>query len=371
MIRVWDISVRVTHWTLVAALTAAAVTGFVLGKTLLAWHLVGGILAIALVVWRLVWGIAGPTYARFTSFMYRPATVITHIRELGRRAQERHLGHNPLGALMVFTLLATVMAIGATGTVALGGMLKQGPLRHFLSYSTGLQAIGLHQAVAIALLILIGGHVSGVAFESWRSRENLVRAMVTGNKPVQPNAHHAAPARGHPVIAMACMALLLAIATASTVAFAKLPGLGVPATGIDPMFAEQCGACHLAFPPSLAPISTWDGILSDLQHHFGADATLSPDQIDEIKTWLDANAADHWDTLPSHVLRQPAPNGSRRITDTPGWRRRHRNIPDATFVTNPIYRRSNCEACHADAATGRFAPQNISIPSLIVAHKPR
>ena len=40
----------------------------------------------------------------------------------------------------------------------------------------------------------------------------------------------------------------------------------------------------------------------------------------------------------------------------------HRDIPDTVFETKPVYRRSNCAACHADAATAAFAPQNISIP---------
>ncbi len=129
----------------------------------------------------------------------------------------------------------------------------------------------------------------------------------------------------------------------------------------DPMFAEQCGACHLAFPPSLAQAATWNAILADLAHHFGADATLSAEQVAHIRAWLDANAAEHWDTRPSHLLRRPAA-ASLRITDTPGWRRTHQHIPDVVFTTKPVYRRSDCEACHADAATGRFAPQRVAIP---------
>ena len=94
---------------------------------------------------------------------------------------------------------------------------------------------------------------------------------------------------------------------------ASLPGRGVPPVDPDPVYAQQCGACHLAFPASLAPAATWNGILADLKHHFGADATLSADQVGQIKGWLDANSAEHWDTLqlvgdPKNSAAWVAPN---------------------------------------------------------------
>ena len=363
-VRVWDFGVRVFHWVLVAAVLASAVTGFILGLTTLAWHLIAGAVVMMAVVWRFIWGLLGSPYARFASFAYWPATVFTHLLDLCRGRHHRFLGHNPLGAMMVFALLAVLAAIGLTGVITLGGMLKQGPLRAFLSYAVGIQALDLHNLLAILLLVMVGAHLAGVAFESWRGNENLVAAMLTGDKPLDPPAGAAPSVRSHPRGAVAIALAVLAASTVAILALAALPGRGVPPTTLDPVFAEQCSACHLAFPPSLAPASTWNGILADLQHHFGADATLSPDQITQIRGWLDANAAGHWDTLPSHLLRDPAANGSLRITDTPGWRRQHQGIAAAVFTSNPVYRRNNCAACHADAATGRFAPQAIAIPAI-------
>jgi cytochrome b len=369
-VRVWDFGVRAFHWVLVATVSAAALTGFVLGRTTLAWHLAAGVAVAVAVTWRVAWGLLGPTYARFASFAHRPAAVLAHLRHLWTGRRDRHLGHNPLGAMMVFAFLAVLAAIALTGTLALGGVLKQGPLRAFLSYAAGRQWLAAHNVLAILLLVMIGAHLAGVTFESWRGRENLVAAMLTGDKPARPPAEATRPAPSHPRVALAIMLGVLAVGGAGVAALAALPGRGVPPAALDPVFAEQCGACHLTYPPSLAPASTWDGILARLQQHFGADATLSAGQVAHLRAWLDANAAGRWDTLPSHLLRVPAADGSLRITDTPGWRRMHRHIPAAVFAAKPVYRRSDCAACHADAATGRFAPQGIAIPGAAVSQVP-
>jgi cytochrome b len=282
--------------------------------------------------------------------------------ERDEAAHERHLGHNPLGALMVFALLLVSALLVASGTVALGGLYKQGPLRAFVSSAFAGDVYALHQPLAVVLLVLVGVHVLGVGFESLRGRESLVRAMVTGRKPRMPAAVAARAARPHKLAAAGLGAALLLAGGFGIAALAALPGRGVPPAGLDPVYAEQCGACHLAYSPSLAPASTWRGILADLQHHFGQDATLSAAQVAHIRAYLIANSAEHWDSYPARMMLRPAANGSRRLTDAPGWQRMHRGIPEAVFRSKAVYRRSACDACHTDAASGRFAPQRIVMP---------
>jgi cytochrome b len=359
---VWDRGIRLFHWLLLLAVTAAAVTGFVLGSTYLRWHLISGCAIAVLLLWRVVWGTLGDQYARFAGFAYPPRVVLAYLRAMRGGPRLRYLGHNPLGALMVFALLLVLTAIVLSGTTALGGMLKQGPLRAFLTYAVGRQVLRIHQLLAWLLLGMIAAHLGGVAFESWRERENLVRAMVTGRKPAAPPAVAVASVRAEPRLA-ARLTLSVGLSGAAVVAaLAALPGRGVPPDTLDPLFAEQCGSCHLAFPPSLAPAATWNAILDRMEAHFGRDTGLPPTMIAQLRTYLVANSAEHWDTLPSWQLRTPDPAGSLRISATPGWRRIHRGIPASVFAVSPILSRSSCEACHADAATGLFAPQAIAIP---------
>ncbi len=225
----------------------------------------------------------------------------------------------------------------------------------------------LHNFFGIVVLCMVGAHVLGVAYESWRGRESLLRAMITGRKKLHPAAEVVRPARAHPAAAAAIVLGVGIAGGAGVAALAALPGRGVPPVSLDAMYSDQCGACHIAYSPSLALASTWNAVLSNLQHHFGDDATLSAEQVAHIRAYLDANSAGHWDTYPAHLMRTPAANGSLRLTDTPGWRRMHRGIPAAVFRSKPVYRSSACDACHSDATTGRFAPQQIAIPSSAAA----
>jgi cytochrome b len=362
-VRVWDFGVRAFHWLLVASVIVAAWTGIVLGRTTLAWHLGAGVTVAVLLVWRVAWGLLGTSYARFASFSYSPRAIVEHVRGIFIRCHRRHLGHNPLGALMVFAFFAVLATIVVTGTVTLGGRLKQGPLKAFLSYAAGENTLGVHRVLAYFVLGMVVAHLLGVAFESWHRRENLVRAMVTGDKPREPAADAAPTARAWPWLTAAIVLGVLAVGTVGVRMLAARAGRGVPPATLDPVFDEQCGACHIPYSPSLAPASTWEGILHYLKHHFGADATLTPDMVKHLRAYLGANDAWHWDTLPSHLFRVPAAEGSLRITETAGWQRVHRDIPARVFASTAVRRKSACEACHADAVSGMFAPQGIAIPS--------
>ncbi len=271
--------------------------------TWLRWHLVSGGIIAGLLLFRCVWGALGTTHARFASFAYRPRDVSGHLRRVLAGQPDSYLGHNPLGAMMVFALLAVLAVLIATGTVALGGMVKQGPARAFTHFALGESALQIHYWVAILLAVMIGAHFAGVLLESKLTRENLARAMVTGRKV---GSAAASPIRSAPVLAACIVIGGLAGGGFAIRALANLPARGVPPPEEDPEWAEQCGACHFAYPPSLAPAAVWTAILGDLHHHFGnSDASLGPDIIARFRAYALANSAEHWDTLPAHVFRRP------------------------------------------------------------------
>lgn len=360
--RVWDSIVRSFHWLLIAAITLAAATGYFAGVSWIDIHVWAGTVAATLIVGRIVWGFFGTTHARFSDFVVSPKTTLAHVRALLAGRSERHRGHNPLGAVMIVALLAVVAAIAITGVLAFGGVLKAGPLAFATTFAAGWQARQIHEALALILLGLVGLHIAGAIFESRRTRENLVRAMVDGRKEVRHGDHLSVRRRAQPPLAASVAAILFAVTAVTMWTLSLRPGLGVPVAKIDPVYAKECGACHIAYHPSLLPRASWGALIAGLDNHFGEDASLDTATAVRLGDYLATNAAETADTLPANRLRQVEAAKPFAITATPFWTRRHARIPDAVFASKAVSGRGNCVACHADASSGRFYPGNIDIP---------
>src|SRR5690606_33565939 len=103
---VWDRFVRFFHWSLVSCVL---VNYFFVddGEALHQWI---GYLASALIAARIVWGFVGSEHARFANFFPTPARLRTHVAAIRRGKPEVHLGHNPLGAVMMLALMGLVLA---------------------------------------------------------------------------------------------------------------------------------------------------------------------------------------------------------------------------------------------------------------------
>ncbi|HEY1863895.1 MAG TPA: cytochrome b/b6 domain-containing protein [Roseiarcus sp.] len=360
--RVWDLGVRMFHWLLVVAVATALVTGLFGPRNSLNLHIASGAAIGGLIAFRVLWGFMGSTYARFSSFPVELTAVKADLAGLvaGRRPPYR--GHNPLGSLMAITLLAILTLSAMTGVITLGGVDKQGPLAFVMSYSAGKATQRVHQALAYGLLALIAGHLGGVAYEALHGQPHLVRAMVTGKKAASATDHAAKSSRAKPILAGLCVLLLLIGAVPQIVALSVRPSLGVPTDPLDPIYAQECGSCHMAYPPSLAPSSAWIAIMDGLSEHFGEDASLEPALVSRIRAYLTANAAEKWDTRAAHELQRSKPQDPLRLTATPFWIRMHRGIPESVFKSRAVGARGACEKCHSDASTGRFDPQDIHIP---------
>jgi cytochrome b len=175
---VWDSFVRLFHWSLVVGFTIAYLTE----DDLLNVHVWAGYVVGTLIVARVVWGFIGSRHARFSDFVYDPATTLRYVRDLILFRAERHLGHSPGGGAMVMILLLFLAATVMTGLVAYGGDHQAGPLAGMFTKDTGEAMEEVHAAIANITLALILAHIAAVVLASFVFRENLVRAMVTGYK---------------------------------------------------------------------------------------------------------------------------------------------------------------------------------------------
>jgi len=98
---------------------------------------------------------------------------------------ERHIGHNPLGSIMVFAILITLIGIVTTGLIYITWGEFEGPLWALgidFSYSTGELAEQIHYLLPELMLIFISLHLLGVIVACWQHRENLIASMWHGYK---------------------------------------------------------------------------------------------------------------------------------------------------------------------------------------------
>ena len=171
--KVWDPVVRVFHWTLAAGFGANAL---LTDPERDLHHLIGYGVA-ALVALRVLWGMVGPRYARFSSFRPSPSGALGQMADMVAGRRRVHLGHTPLGALMIYNLLLTLAMIAGSGhamtTLAFWGVewVKD-----------------LHEAAVTWAELSVLAHVAAVIWESRRTGVNLPLAMVTGYKEVPDEA---------------------------------------------------------------------------------------------------------------------------------------------------------------------------------------
>jgi len=211
IVRVWDPFVRVFHWTLVTAFFVAYLTD----DDLLTLHVWAGYLVGTLIVLRVLWGFVGPKHARFSDFVYRPATVWRYAVDLMSFRARRYVGHSPAGGAMILALFVGLLATvwsglevyaieeggGPLAAVSHVGMAADRPSDGrvvFISerehennehneHEGGRGELWeeIHEVMADLMLFLIVLHVGGVVLGSIVHHENLVRSMVTGRKRVQ------------------------------------------------------------------------------------------------------------------------------------------------------------------------------------------
>jgi Dihaem cytochrome c len=137
------------------------------------------------------------------------------------------------------------------------------------------------------------------------------------------------------------------------------------APAADPLYVDECGACHFAYPPGLLPARSWEGVMTGLRDHFGDNAELAPDVAARLTRYLTEHAADRGaDRRGAWVLRSLGANDAPlRITELPAFRGEHREIPARLVADNQdVGSLSRCEACHTRAARGYYNGRDVRIP---------
>jgi cytochrome b len=175
-VRVWDVPTRLVHWLMVLLIPLSWWTAET-GR--MDYHRYSGYTLFALVTFRVYWGFVGSSTARFSQFVQGPRAIVSYLRAMSPSAP----GHNPLGALSVIALLVLLLTQVLLGLFAVDvDGIESGPLSTYVSFETGRACAEWHGTVFNLLLVLIALHLLAVLYYVVFRNENLVGAMVHGER---------------------------------------------------------------------------------------------------------------------------------------------------------------------------------------------
>jgi len=213
-IRVWDPLVRIFHWSLVLAFAVAYLSGDEESDI----HIYSGYIILGLLVFRLLWGFVGTRFARFSDFVYSPQAIIKYSKDLLSGSPKHYLGHNPAGGAMIIALLLSLIVVTYSGLKVYAIEEGAGPLaqttqinfiqsayadddhdHEYKEHGEEHEEYGehegdedeedfweeIHEASANFVLFLVFLHIAGVFVAGKLHDENLVKAMISGNKKIR------------------------------------------------------------------------------------------------------------------------------------------------------------------------------------------
>ncbi len=178
---VWDAPTRLFHWGTVVLVAACYVT---VRLNWMDWHAWAGDALLALLLFRLLWGLFGSDTARFGRFLVSPGAALRHLAHLHRREVDTEIGHNAAGGWMVLVMILLLFGQTLTGIYVNNDIADEGPLTELMPTSIADVISNLHTIFWDLLLAAIALHVLAILAYAAVKRQNLLRPMVTGRKPL-------------------------------------------------------------------------------------------------------------------------------------------------------------------------------------------
>ncbi len=123
----------------------------------------------------------------------------------------------------------------------------------------------------------------------------------------------------------------------------------------EPAYAQECGSCHVPYPPALLAAPSWRAVVGGLDKHFGTDASIEAAPRAAILAFLEKNAGSRDTGAGGKPLL--------RISETAWFRKEHDKHVSAAILKSPeVKSYANCAACHPGAERGSYAERDIRVP---------
>lgn len=359
---IWTFVNRFLHYFLILTFALSYFSADI--NALFAVHIVCGVLFGAGVILRVIWGFIGTKYSRFWDFNYRG--ILEYLTSI--LGEKRHyVGHNPASSVAIVLIFALGFLVVLSGLLQYGVEQNSGifaPL--FFTYSHFYMGDDLHEFFANCLLFIVMIHICGSLIDKFWNKGDAIHSMINGYKRTQKDESVSLNFIQKVIFSFF---LLFLFALFLYLLYPKNILLRPSAQDFFTQdsnkiafkeYKQECGSCHIAYAPFLLPKSAWDSMMSDLENHFGDDASLEEETHARIAVFLEKYANDVLDTK----FTQQKESKEIAISQTPYWEVAHRKLNPKIFKTEAIKSKANCQTCHKDAESGIFAKNAVDYKKL-------
>jgi cytochrome b len=155
-----------------------------------------------------MWGFCGGYWSLWRQLTCTPSLVRQYLTAISSRTSSHtsFLGHNPLGSLSIIAILGLLALQASTGLFSDDEIANSGPLVRFVSESTVSLATRWHKGYGKTIILsLVAIHLLAILWYFIQKKENLTRAMLTGNKTSLAPAPSSKDGPAHWLLALVCI----------------------------------------------------------------------------------------------------------------------------------------------------------------------
>lgn len=181
---VWSPTIRILHWIIAVLTPVLFFSGEAEQEEI---HMILGPILLMAILVRVWIGFTGKPHERFSSFFFGPGSMIRYIKQMLSGHAPRTAGHNPMAGPVMFMIIFLLFINSIMGEFLRAADKHEGPLASFLkdSPSAIVDPISiLHSSFAHIVMFFVLVHFAGLITHTILHRENIARAMVTGEKVV-------------------------------------------------------------------------------------------------------------------------------------------------------------------------------------------
>ncbi|MDD5406729.1 MAG: cytochrome b/b6 domain-containing protein [Sulfurovaceae bacterium] len=364
---IWPLGNRISHVLMIVLFAAAYLSGD--SDELLRYHVIFGIVFAILILFRIGWGLFGPNYSKFRDFDLSLTNLKSYLVSVFTK-HEKYVGHNPASSFAIITMIiVSILAIfsglldyGVSENHGVFAFLHQGNYEDMEIFEE------LHEVLVNIFLGIVLVHIAGSLMDKFVQKGDAVDSMISGFKStptyigISTNVAQKAYQVLWIVIALASLVYLFGFKdNLLTVNYNKPTDYAK----VNPAFYNECGSCHIAYPPYLLPKASWVKMMDNLENHFGDDASLDEQTKAVILDFLVKNSSDsstHQDAIKIRKSLEGEKQTIIAISQTPFWKAKHKDIDSRVFKSNKVKSKANCQACHIDIEKGMLENDLIKMP---------